>query len=150
MLSELLVTECRQFIVLNEDLGAQFAPELTILCKDILEPVRSLFNLPIHVNSGFRCPSLNNYVGGVSNSQHCLARAVDFVIPTIPLAEVFTAILKSNIKYSQLIIECGAWLHCGSQDGFPPEKCMSAFTYNGNGIYTPVMLNSNGDIVKKN
>jgi hypothetical protein len=124
MLSELLVTECRQFIVLNEDLGAQFAPELTILCTDILEPVRALFNLPIHVNSGFRCPSLNNYVGGVSNSQHCLGQAADIVIPTIALADVFSAILKSPILYGQVIIECGSWIHISLQNGRNPMSCM--------------------------
>ena len=47
-----------------------------------IEEVRSLLgNNPIHVNSAYRCPTLNQAVGSKSTSQHLSGSAVDFICP---------------------------------------------------------------------
>ena len=51
------------------------------LCERCLEPVRCQLGLPIKVNSGYRCPLLNQMVGGVSTSQHLKGEAADITIP---------------------------------------------------------------------
>ena len=38
------------------------------LAEDLLEPVRALLGVPLHINSGFRCPSLNQALGGAIGS----------------------------------------------------------------------------------
>ena len=38
-------------------------------------------NRPIKINSGYRCPTHNEAVGGTKGSQHCLGRAADIAIP---------------------------------------------------------------------
>ena len=40
------------------------------LCREVLQPLRDYEGKPIHVNSGYRCPELNEAVHGVGDSQH--------------------------------------------------------------------------------
>ena len=39
--------------------------------------LRSEYNFPLKINSGFRCQAHNEAIGGVTNSKHTLGRAVD-------------------------------------------------------------------------
>lgn len=49
---------------------------------ELLETLRkNIGGLPIHINSGYRCPVHNANVGGVPNSQHVLGTAADLAIP---------------------------------------------------------------------
>ena len=59
----------------------QHITALQNLCVRCLEPVRQQLGLPIKVNSGYRCPLLNQMVGGVSTSQHLKGEAADITIP---------------------------------------------------------------------
>lgn len=45
-----------------------------------LQKLRDFVGLPIKVNSGYRSPSHNDSVGGVSNSKHLIGIAADIVI----------------------------------------------------------------------
>lgn len=49
------------------------------LTKELLEPVRIAWSMPIAVTSGYRCPELNRAVGGSKTSQHLLGQAADIV-----------------------------------------------------------------------
>ena len=77
-----------------------------------MERVRALLgNQPIVVHSGYRSLKVNQAIGGVVTSAHCLGLACDFVCPTFGVpAEVALAILRSDIEYDQLILEYG-WVH---------------------------------------
>lgn len=83
-----------------------------------LEMVRNLLNShPILISSGYRCPSLNAYVGGSKLSQHMLAEAVDFTCPTYgDPGRIVNAIVKSGIQYDQCILEFGRWVHISFSD----------------------------------
>lgn len=48
-----------------------------------LEMLRSKFNKPIKVISGYRCPSHNTSVKGAKRSQHMLSQAADIVIKDV-------------------------------------------------------------------
>lgn len=49
---------------------------------ELLEQLRAnIGGLPLHINSGYRCPSHNAAVGGVPNSQHALGTAADVARP---------------------------------------------------------------------
>ena len=51
---------------------------------ELLEQLRTkLGNVPIHINSGYRCPKHNAEVGGVANSQHVFGNAADITIPLV-------------------------------------------------------------------
>ena len=51
------------------------------LCERCLEPLCCQLGLPLQVNSGYRCPLLNQMVGGVASSQHLKGEAADITIP---------------------------------------------------------------------
>ena len=77
-----------------------------------MEAVRTLLGgLPIHVNSGYRCPALNKAVGGAETSAHLSGDAVDFICPAYgtPL-QICQAIANSMLVFDQVIQE-GTWCH---------------------------------------
>ncbi len=53
-----------------------------------LEKVREQAREPVHINSGFRCPSVNKAVGGEDNSYHMKGMAADIMILGIPARTV--------------------------------------------------------------
>ena len=53
---------------------------LTNLCCNILQPVRTHFGRVVTINSGYRGPELNKAIGSKSTSQHCKGEAADFEI----------------------------------------------------------------------
>ena len=76
-----------------------------------LEHVRLVLGVPVIVTSGYRCPELNDLVGGSANSQHMRGEAADFVAPRFgPPLVVCRAIAASDIRFDQLIWE-GTWVH---------------------------------------
>lgn len=55
---------------------------------DGLEELRRKVGLPIHVTNGYRCPSHNAEVGGVSNSQHVQGCAADIYVDGVGVYEL--------------------------------------------------------------
>lgn len=100
-----------------------------------LEYVRALFDKPIHINSGYRCPALNKAVGGVADSAHTRGTAADIVVPGMTLMDVYTAIRDSAIQYDQLIFE-NTWLHIAFD---VPSRRQNLVMYveNGKTLYKP-------------
>ena len=90
-----------------------------------LEPTRQRFRLPLLVTSGYRCPQLNDAVGGVSTSQHIEGFAADIQVPRqhwpfgITTQEQMARTLFNWMRdclpdYDQLIIEHSGstyWVH---------------------------------------
>ncbi len=79
------------------------------LCVFLLEPIRRQFG-PIYVTSGYRCPELNQAVGGARNSYHQYLEdtaAVDFQVRGKPLEEVFNWCMASSLVFDKLILERG-------------------------------------------
>ena len=66
--------------------------QLYKLCRDILEPVRSVYNKPLIIDSAFRSPDVNTAVGGVSTSQHLLGQAADIHSDYIPARVLYNDI----------------------------------------------------------
>lgn len=87
--------------------------ELCTLINRLLNPVRELWGGPIMVNSGFRCPTLNNLVKGKSTSQHVKGQAADITVGSpAKNKKLFDMIIKSGIAFDQLIDERNySWLH---------------------------------------
>jgi hypothetical protein len=77
---------------------------LRLLCENILQPVRDHFGKPVKINSGFRCPTLNQATGGSATSDHCKGQACDFEIDGVSNPELAEWV-SQNCKYTQLILE---------------------------------------------
>ena len=79
---------------------------LRALVDEVLDPLREAYGKPIRVNSGYRCPKLNNLVGGSPNSQHMRGEAADIqpVVGNEADLPELARILIANGKFDQLII----------------------------------------------
>lgn len=54
-----------------------------------LESLRLLVGKPIHIDSGYRSPSTNDEVGGVSHSQHMLGKAADISVEGLDTYQLY-------------------------------------------------------------
>jgi zinc D-Ala-D-Ala carboxypeptidase len=93
----------------------------------VFELVRAEVGVPLHINSGYRCPTLNNRVGGVPTSRHQFGLAAD-VVPVGLSLDLAMRRISSGLRAGRLrqldkaIIECGSWIHIqGSHAGVPPR-----------------------------
>ena len=68
----------------------------------ILQPLRDKFDVPIHINSGYRCLKLNAAVGGVPSSQHVMGQAADIVVEGKKPIEVAEMIVEMGLPYDQI------------------------------------------------
>ena len=108
-LAELTRTDTR----LPNEPTPEMLPRLIALAAT-LENVRSLFNRPILVSSGYRSKTVNDKVGGSDKSAHSLGYAADFTIKGLSVREVCEKLVQSNIKFDQLIDEKrggASWIH---------------------------------------
>ena len=64
----------------------------------ILTEVREHFGKPLIINSGYRCASHNERVGGSPFSQHTRGSAVDFTIKGVKTLEVWDYVLSTYGK----------------------------------------------------
>lgn len=83
------------------------------LVKQVLQPLRDIYGLPIQVTSGFRSMAVNKKIGGAIGSQHCNGEAADLVCRDN--AALFR-IIRDRLPYDQLIWEKGNdmepdWVH---------------------------------------
>lgn len=78
---------------------------------ELLEKVRKYLNKPISINSGYRCPELNQAVGGQKASQHLLGCAADIRVSGMTPDEIVKAIIQTDIQFDQMIREFDSWVH---------------------------------------
>lgn len=91
---------------------------LSRLCIRLLEPVRTILGVPLHVDSGFRSPELNAAIGGSRVSAHLEGLAADVIPIEMDLQKAFNTLSgHTELPIDQLIIECNAWLHIGMAPG---------------------------------
>ena len=86
---------------------------LKMLVDNVLDPLRERWGSPIIVTSGYRCPRLNQVVGGAKHSQHMKGEAADITAGTVAKnIQLFELLRSSGLPFDQLIDEKGyRWLH---------------------------------------
>ena len=121
-IQELTITESR---AIDNSLPDRLIPNVLVLAGG-LEIVRSETGaVPIFVTSGYRCPELNESIGGARRSDHLLALAADCHHATMSVSEFFLSIYaaRARIPYRQLIYEFGRWVHIAfPMDGAGQEQ----------------------------
>jgi len=78
---------------------------LRSLVEQVLDPLREQYGKPIRVTSGYRCPKLNNLVGGAPNSQHMRGEAADIVANNPEDNLLLGRLIEALGKFDQLIYE---------------------------------------------
>lgn len=80
----------------------------------VLQPLRSIYQKPIIITSGYRCAALNKLVGGVANSYHLQGNAADIRVHSQEEAEEIFRILKMIPSVDVALFEhstTSCWLH---------------------------------------
>lgn len=111
--------------------GPDVIRNLTRLAN-VMEEVRALLGVPIHINSGYRSPAVNAAIGGAKHSAHLEGLAADFTAGTFgsPL-DIARKIAASDIIYDQLIFE-HTWVHLGlAEDGHERRQELTLATGGG-------------------
>jgi len=90
---------------------------LKSLCINVLQPIRSEFDKPVIISSGFRSAELCIAIGSKPTSQHSEGKAADLEIPGVDNMELAMWI-KNNLNFDQLILEFykdgqpnSGWIH---------------------------------------
>jgi hypothetical protein len=93
--------------------------KLTLLCEQILQPIRDKYGDVIVVSSGFRCVELNKALNGSTTSQHVVGEAADIITESDNIADnkrlfdlICDMIHNNEIVVGQLINEYNYnWIH---------------------------------------
>jgi hypothetical protein len=83
----------------------------------VLERIRLLLGSePIRISSGYRCPAINEGVGGQPDSAHLYGCAADILHPILAPAAVMKILASADlasIGIDQVILEFDQWVHVG-------------------------------------
>nr|DAH05561.1 MAG TPA: peptidase [Caudoviricetes sp.] len=94
--------KAKELGITNEP-GEKELAALRVLVSRTIQPLRDKLGVPIHVNSGYRCPELNKAVGGVPTSQHQKGEAADLSIDG-KANDILEALENNNIPFDQAIL----------------------------------------------
>ena len=111
------------------------------LFENIVQKVRDHFG-PTVLNSGYRCPELNEAVRGSRTSQHCQGEAADIEVPGVANADVAQWVVD-NCDFDQVILEFytpgipdSGWVHVSyNSDGPQRKQVLTAMKENGKTVY---------------
>lgn len=91
--------------------------DVTVCKLNLINLFAHLKGGSIRVTSGYRCPRLNELVGGVRSSLHMQGRAVDFIASDDETRQELCQFLKDPITRTALgiceMIEYSTFLHVG-------------------------------------
>lgn len=102
-LSEFTVSPTALRLHIDNSPGIEIVVALSTLVACCLQPLRTVVNTPIVINSGYRSELLNNAVGGTSRSQHLIGEAADLSINE-DITVLVSALLKTGIPFDQCIV----------------------------------------------
>jgi len=120
-LDELIKSQVATRKNISNNPSPQQIENLKALAINILQPIRTNFDKPMIISSGFRCAELCLEIGSSINSEHGAhekSAAADFEIWSIDNKELAMWI-KDNLEFNQLILEFyksgdpnSGWIHC--------------------------------------
>ena len=145
-LDELTKSQVAERKGINNNPNPAQIENLKALATNILQPVRSHYDKPLIISSGFRCAQLCLEIGSSVNSQHVAdnnAAAADFEIPGVDNREL-ALYIKNELDYDQLILEfykdnepTSGWIHCSYSTDHNRNQSLRAFREDGKVNYKP-------------
>lgn len=133
-LSEMIFSETSIRYGIDNSPTPEVLENLKRLCAALEEVRVSIDNRSIFVNSGYRSPALNRAIGGAKNSVHMTGLAADIRCRLSP-REFASTIVKSGIKFDQVILEFDSWVHFGLSVGPMRQQVLTAKKVNGKTVY---------------
>ena len=145
-LDELTKSQTAERKGINNNPSPQQIENLKALAVNILQPIRSHFDKPLIISSGFRCAQLCIEIGSKITSQHVAdddCAAADFEIPGVDYRELAIWI-KNELEFDQLILEfyrdnepTSGWIHCSYSTNHNRNQSLRAMRENGKVVYKP-------------
>ena len=86
--------------IVNVIATARVRDSIQALVINVLQPLRTALGVEMPVNSGYRCPELNEAVGGVPTSQHLTGEAAD-IATAMPIRMARKAV-ELGLPYDQI------------------------------------------------
>lgn len=79
---------------------------IMLLVDNVLDPIREYVKEPVYINSGFRCPELNDLIKGKELSQHLSGRAADFSVRGFSPKDFKSLAFwcADNLEFDQMIV----------------------------------------------
>jgi len=106
---------------------------LKALCVNVLQPIRSHFDAPVMISSGYRSGELCIAIGSKPTSQHAEGKAADIEVVGVDNKQLAQWI-KDNLEYDQLILEFykdgepdSGWVHVSWNSGENRNSSLRAF-----------------------
>lgn len=127
-LSEFVVSTTASRKGINNTPNAAVIKNIQDSVDNLFQPVRDALDKVMIINSGYRCPKLNEAVGGASTSAHKYGFAIDFICPSFgtpqQIVNFLSKFLKSNnIKFDQCIVEFNSWVHLSWKSSKGEQRC---------------------------
>lgn len=136
MLSEMVNSNTARAKGLSNDPSPEVVANLELLCKEALEPIRTLVG-PLKINSGYRSEEVNKAVGGSKGSAHCQGHAADLNPVKCNWKQLMDAVVESDLELDQIIYE-HTWVHVGHlhpKTGKKRGDTLAMFKKNGKVVY---------------
>jgi len=145
-LDELCKSQVSERKVINNNPNPAQIENIKALAVNVLQPIRSHFDKPLIISSGFRCAELCVAIGSSINSQHVAddgAAAADFEIPGVDNLDLAIWI-KNNLEIDQGILEfyregepTSGWIHCSYSTNNNRNQWLKARREEGTVKYLP-------------
>ena len=145
-LDELTKSQVAERKGINNNPNPQQIENLKALATNILQPIRSHYDKPLIISSGFRCAELCIAIGSSVNSQHVAdndAAAADFEKPGVDTREL-AKYIRSELEFDQLILEfyrdnepTSGWIHCSYSTNNNRNQSLRAQRVDGKTQYSP-------------
>ena len=145
-LDELCKSQVSERKGINNNPNPAQIENIKALAVNVLQPIRSHFDKPLIISSGFRCAELCIAIGSSVNSQHVAddgAAAADFEIPGVDNLDLAIWI-KSNLDIDQGILEfyregepTSGWIHCSYAKEGNRNQWLKARREDGSVKYLP-------------
>ena len=145
-LDELIKSQVAERKGINNNPSPMQIENLKALAVNVLQPIRSHFDKPLIISSGFRCAQLCIEIGSSVTSQHVAdngAAAADFEIPGVDNLDLAIWI-KNNLEIDQGILEfykegepTSGWIHCSYSSENNRNQWLKARREDGKVKYLP-------------
>ena len=144
-LSELTKSQVAERKGLPNNPSPAHIDNLKALCVNVLQPIRSEFDKPVIISSGYRSGEVCVAIGSKPTSQHAEGKAVDFEIVGVDNKDLFDWV-KNNLEFDQLILEFykegepnSGWIHVSWNGGNNRNQTLKAVRNEETGkvVYKP-------------
>lgn len=88
--------------IINQVTDFDTRDNIISLVKEVLQPLRDKLQKPISISSGYRCPKLNELVGGAKNSYHKNGSAADIIVWGMVPYEVARVVLDMGLEFEEM------------------------------------------------